>query len=639
MSVALDKLRFPARPILESDAPPIGPSTGLALELVAGARPIIGGVPNVPKVGDPSAPPQLRLLNAAIEPLPSIARPERLREAFEALAPKATRADLRLLPKNRDAWLGAWHILETAKDGVDASYFILERDIFGMSFLGSLLHKSMQGQPVRLLVDSAGDYLRMSGFTLPARGGDYLQELVAHGAKVRIYNPMHKKALRWLLGKVRGFGTLANNHDKLVRSRTMAQTGGRNIAKDYLSEKGDLDEPTYRDTCVLLRGEETSRQLEKAFLREFSRDEVTFEQFADLFGNWRKRDGELLGAYLMMDAWVNGRIGIDARTLADPGARQVVADRIVEHVLAHFPEVGFTRRPSWLTMRSIRKRALELAGHKELYGAYPAFAAAPFPHENVEVKVLDRTSAALRGKDHLTHAIHTAARSAERKIRIHNPYVTLTEEAITALEVAGRRGVAIELLTNSPASTDSVLTQAFFLEDWPRLLARIPNLRIFVLAGDRKLHSKSIEVDDRLTFVKSYNLDILSSRVNSELGIVAWSESFAKEAGSAFDADLADPSHHVREYTIQRDRTGRPVLDDAGEPIVTFGAKHHIGAEKWRSYRKWRWLIRQLRKLDLLSEFQKPALAPKVSRQSPGSRSPIRRSGSGTSSSSSTCSS
>lgn len=563
-----------------------------------------------------NAPAQLQLLDKPYLAPPGpqhLGRPDPLRAAFDSLSPVTTRADLRLLPKNRQAWLGVWDVLTTAPDGIDASYFILERDVYGMAFLGGLLKKAREGERVRLLVDSAGDWLRMKGFTMPTRGGDYLQELVAHGAEVRIYNPMHVKLFNLLMGTSKGFERIANNHDKLVRSRTKAQTGGRNLAGDYLSHPDDSDERVYRDTCVHIESEATSLEMERAFEREFYQDEVTFKQFPDLLGNWVKRDGELLGAYLMMDSWVNGEPKLTPTELdrlrVDRRFRKEVAERVVDRACERFAEVDYTTTPGWRTKRSMRIRARQLCRLAHLHGSYPAFAAQKTPHRDVEVKVLDRQSAAVKGgADHLTHAIRTAAYSAQKRIRIHNPYVTLSEAAIRALESAGRRGVEIELLTNSPDSSDNRITQGFFLEDWPRLAARVPNLRIFVLGEGRKLHAKSIEVDDRMTFVKSYNLDLLSERVNSELGIVAWSESFAKDAGSAFEADCDNPDVPVHEYTIERAKNGRPLYDDQGEPIVKFGAKDHVSPKVWRSYRRWRWLVRMMRKTPALDQHQRPSI-------------------------------
>lgn len=627
-----------------SKAPPTIPPTPIAVStppttsapvITDAGGPLFRANDNLARVrrahdGTVAQPAQLRLLDKSITPtapvaplapvtIPTVESP--LRAAFDSLAPKTTTAGLRFLPKNVDAWLGVWDIVAKAPDGVDASYFILERDIFGMSFLGALLEKAMKGDRVRLLVDSAGDYLRQSGFTLPTRGGDYLQELVEHGAEVRIYNPLHKKLLRWLMGKTTGFATVANNHDKLVRSSTTAQTGGRNLAKDYLSEPGALNEKVYRDTCVRIESKATSKELETAFEREFYQDKVTFQQFKDLFGNWRKRDGELLGAYAMMDAWVKGDLGLSPQDLKrareDRSFQKNLVKRLVEFAEGRLPEVGCTRKIGFLTRRSLRRSAKALIQHDKLYGSYPRFEAegASQRHDGVEVKVLDRLSAAADTKrDQLTNAIQVAAMSAQKRIRIHNPYVTLSEAAIAALEVAGRRGVKIELLTNSPASTDSTLTQAFFVEDWPRLVARIPNMRLFVLAGEDKLHAKSIEVDDQMTFVKSYNLDILSERVNSELGIVAWSESFAKAAGHTFDSDLTDPRQNVLEYRIQRDAKGRPVFGEDGLPIVAFGAKDHIDGAKWRKYRRWRAFVRLVRKLPMMAQHQTPRLPASTSR-------------------------
>ena len=548
---------------------------------------------------------------AASTPSQSLGPKTKLREAFEGLEAKSTRANVRLLPRNTDAWLGVWDVLETAPAGIDASYFILERDIFGMAFLGSLLKKAQEGQPVRLLVDSSGDFLRRKGFTLPGAGADYLQELVAYGAEVRIYHPLHKKILRNLLGQVKGFGRIASNHDKLVRSDTKAQTGGRNMARDYLAEPENM-KGVYRDTCVQIESADTSKEFKRAFEREFYQKKITFKMFEDLFGNWRKRDGELLGAYTMMKIWLDADHKLsphETNTLrASEAYRNKKADELLEETYRRLPEVGFTRKPSWLTRRSLRKRARELVGYPDLFGSNSSFAKATKVHENVELKVLDRTSAAAEAHDNLTDGIRTAAKSAQKRLRIHNPYLVLSEQAIESLEEAGRRGVEIELMTNSPDSTDSVLTQGFFLEDWPRLLARIPNLRLFVLSGNQKLHGKTIEVDGMMTFVKSYNLDLLSEKVNSELGVVAWDEGLAKEAQKMFDRDVQNPDHVVREYLIKRDARGEPVYVD-GEPVVAYGARDHISPKKWGRYKIWRWVARQLRKLPALADVQRPSLA------------------------------
>jgi putative cardiolipin synthase len=159
----------------------------------------------------------------------------------------------------------------------------------------------------------------------------------------------------------------------------------------------------------------------------------------------------------------------------------------------------------------------------------------------------------------------------------------LSEAVREKLEAAGRRGVQIDLLTNSPASTDSALTQAFFLRQWPSLLARIPNMRIFVFAGAHKLHAKTGFADNQVAAIGSFNLDIISSDINGEAIALTRSPAIVRELEQAFRNDMADPANNVLEYTIQRDAQGRPVLRN-GEPIITFGPANHVSPNVMRFY-------------------------------------------------------
>jgi phosphatidylserine/phosphatidylglycerophosphate/cardiolipin synthase-like enzyme len=202
---------------------------------------------------------------------------------------------------------------------------------------------------------------------------------------------------------------------------------------------------------------------------------------------------------------------------------------------------------------------------------------------------------------------------------IENPYVVLTKEMIQALREAGQRGVQILLGTNSPTSTDSTVTQAFFLKDWPRLEATIPNLRIFVATGERKLHAKVAVVDDVLTLVGTYNMDFISERVNSELATLVWSPEFADQASAGIARDKSEERNGVVEYRILRDgqgnpirSDGKPVLDDQGnlvnEPEVAYGPEDHVPTRVLAEYRqrisRWSFLRRFLPQLRPLDTFR-----------------------------------
>ncbi|MEZ0313122.1 MAG: phospholipase D-like domain-containing protein, partial [Myxococcota bacterium] len=171
--------------------------------------------------------------------------------------------------------------------------------------------------------------------------------------------------------------------------------------------------------------------------------------------------------------------------------------------------------------------------------------------------------------------------------------VVLTREMIDELARASSRGIEILFATNSPLSSDSTVTQAYFLEDWAYILARVPTARFFVTTGTSRFHGKMAVVDDDVSIISSYNTDWLSAYVNSEVGEITWSRERAADLTASILRELADPRNGVIEYTIRRHADGAAVLVDrnAGtgrppdwQPVVEHGPEHHLRADVLTAY-------------------------------------------------------
>ncbi|HSI06492.1 MAG TPA: hypothetical protein VLC93_18535, partial [Myxococcota bacterium] len=211
-------------------------------------------------------------------------------------------ARVRALHDNNEAWLATWHVLGSARSRVDVSYFILDRDVFGHAFLGQLLRHRRNDIPVNAVVDAAGDSFGRTGFTSSLRGQDYLQELVAAGANVSVYNPYYRKVPRVIAE--RDLALAAANHDKILVTERYGITGGRNIGHQYYSSRRDLGMP-FRDSDVVVDGAEAAAQLRRAVTVEMERDDLNHRITPDMYGNLVSREAELLGAAAMMDHWLN----------------------------------------------------------------------------------------------------------------------------------------------------------------------------------------------------------------------------------------------------------------------------------------------------------------------------------------------
>ena len=543
-----------------------------------------------------------------------------LRQAFDKIHNAGGVSKTRLLDDNAEAWNARWRVLESAEKTINTQYFCWDKDIFGKAMLGHIFKKaSQENVKTRIMVDATGDTFGTRGFKAHIGGRDYLQEVTAlPNAEAKVYHPHYKKVIDGLLHLGKNYSA-ASNHDKILEvDGERAITGGRNIGYEYYVDPKDF-KGAWRDTDVYIEGEASAHALRDAFEVEYGAPWINEKVRPDFLGNWVKRDIELLGAYAIMDDWLKGEPMNDAdkdklRTSEEYQAK--VAGDVYESVLKRLPEVGANREPGKREKKRLKELASEMVKFPELKGSYNA------PQSELhdsEVKILDRTSVVSTAQDQMGEQLVNLVRSAESHILIENPYIVLTKNLLNELQDAGKRGVEIQLGTNSPSSTDSAVTQAFFLEDWPKILATTPNMKLFVATGERKLHAKVGVVDDEASLVSTYNLDLLSSEINSEVGALVWSKDFAADTQSGFLEDFNDPRNGVREYTILRDEDGtpirsdgKPVLDEKGElindPEITYGPANHLSQEVLDKYAKktnrWNWLRSWVPNLDSLETFE-----------------------------------
>lgn len=506
-------------------------------------------------------------------PPPSVGPPPSLELAFEALPTRSTPAQVTLLEGNVEAWIARWQLLASAKESIEAAYFIIEDDVFGMAFLAHLHKKAKEGVEVRLLVDARGT----GPLIQPFHGRDYLQELVGTGrVSIHIYNPPLPRVTD-ALASMSMIPPIASNHDKiLIADGKRAIIGGRNISRDYFLPSHEHPRAAL-DADMVIEGHVMVARLQRAMLDEFyaPRRETVI---ADAI-NGVSRDGELLLHFFAMDAFVRGQpLGLyDA---GRPGLRlEGAAHEQMEEL------------PSWSARKQVRKYVHALVEHRSLYGALDVTLA---PARAGLVSLLRTGSRASAFDVDMTGGVLLALAGAQERVLIQSPYLVLTASMLQALEDLGRRGVHIDVLTNSPRSSDNDASQALFIDAWPEILARVPTMRLFVISGDQLMHAKRMVLDDTLTLLGTYNFDPLSANVNSEVVAAVWSETFARENRQEIESRLAQ--RDIIEYRIARDGAGAPrrYVDAEGVPgrvVVAFGPDDHTPPEQCRRLRRLKGLL------------------------------------------------
>lgn len=458
-----------------------------------------------------------------------------LRQTFDSLSATAHPARIELLSENVDAWLARWRILAAARSTIDVDYFILSQDVFGLAFLGHLVEKARQGVRVRLQIDAQGAVMSESPY-----GFDCFPFIAATAnMSVRVHRSLMRRLVEAIVELEPTLAT-ASDHDKIiVADGRVSIVGGRNIAAKYFAHPDDLED-AFHDFDISLESAGVGQTITEVFESTYDSDRVIPVTFPD--GTDAETCASVLRiAYESMDAWLSGRpLGPEAaRSIAGTGT-------------------------SW---------ADELGRWPRLNGVLNG-ARLGQPIE-AETRVLDSLPRPGSAADAVTRSLVRLFEASSDNVLMESPYVVLTERAAAMLDDTGERGVEMTLLTNSPLSTDNSLSQLYFREQWPRLLAAVPQLRLYACGTKHNIHSKFVVFDDQVTLVGSYNLDPFSMLVSGEIAVAAWSRELAEEVAARPQAMIVSGPPLVYEYKIERDDDGEPVLDALGSPVIEFGPADH----------------------------------------------------------------
>ncbi|MFL6663705.1 MAG: phospholipase D-like domain-containing protein, partial [Rhizobacter sp.] len=391
----------------------------------------------------------------------------------------------RLLPGGSQAIEARVALARRAQRSIDAEYYLLASDSTGLQLLRELAAAAQRGVHVRLLVDD-----------LYAAGQDRLfADLASRDrVEVRVFNPLparnggFKTRIAWSLHELDRINHRL--HAKLfVADNSVAILGGRNIADEYF-ERGSV--ANFIDLDVLAAGP-VVRSLSAGF---------------DAFWNDRS-------AYPIQ--FLSHPSGDGARAWDRPGEALAV-----EPDPADVDELGQSRVGSQLE-----------AGRLDLHLA-EASAVSDAPAK------LSSRSAGRRSE--VAEAYLELVRSAQAEIFVVSPYVVPCDAAMTALRELHGRGVQVNILTNSLASTDEPLVHLRYARYRTALLNLgfalhevMPTSTVdrkHADAGTRptdRLHAKFAVADRERVYIGSMNLDRRSALMNAEIGVVIRSADLAAQ--------------------------------------------------------------------------------------------------------------
>ena len=411
----------------------------------------------------------------------------------------------RLLTRNTNALMSRVALADSAEHGIDLQYYIFDNDATGRLLAQRLLAAADRGARVRILLDD---------ISLTDEQG-MLDALDAHpNIQVRLFNPFRTRNPS-VLSKIGQFlleGRRLNRrmHNKsFIVDNEAAIVGGRNIGDGYFDAGGDTN---FRDLDLLAIGpvvQEASRVFD-----EYWNSAAAYPVTA--FRDARDTPADLARLRIALTR--------EARAFAQSDYAQATLDE--------FPNgPSGDRSGEWF------------------WG--PASLVADEP-EKIDVHGDDP---GLR----IGPTLKTLIDEATRQVLLITPYFVPGNSGTRYLTGLVRRGVDVQVLTNSLAGTDEPAafsgyehSRRHLLEGGVQLyeLRPLPGAAQPATAGGTSsgisLHAKAMIVDDAHVFIGSLNMDPRSKLLNTEMGIIVDSAPLAQAVKQFFDAaKTPENAYHV----------------------------------------------------------------------------------------------
>lgn len=452
------------------------------------------------------------------------------------------KSGFRLLTRNTNALMSRIALTDHSKRSIDLQYYIFNNDATGRLVAQRLLSAADRGVRVRMLLDdiNVGDTI------------DLLDALDAHpNIEVRLFNPFNTRNPS-LLSKMTQFLFDAQRlnhrmHNKsFIVDNMVAVVGGRNIGDDYFDASSETN---FSDLDVVAIGpvvQEASRAFDTYWNCDAAYPVTAFRG---------KHAGHPELAQLRTE------LAHHARAFAESDYAQATLDELPSGPSADLPGAWF-----W--------------GSAMLVADQP------------EVVDSDRYEPALR----IGPQIKSMIDQARQGVLLISPYFVPGESGTRYFTALAARGVAVNVLTNSLASTDEPAAFSGYSRYRRRLLeggVQLHELRPAANASQPatvggtssgvSLHAKAIVVDRQLVFIGSMNMDQRSKLLNTEMGVIVDCAPLAQAVQQFFDtATLPANAYQVELVRSGRASRARKMQWQASDDGRTVIHDHDPGATRKR---------------------------------------------------------
>lgn len=115
---------------------------------------------------------------------------------------------------------------------------------------------------------------------------------------------------------------------------------------------------------------------------------------------------------------------------------------------------------------------------------------------------------------------------AEERVVIQTPYAVFSDWMEEEMEAVAQAAPVCKMLINSVENGDNVVASSDYLRHKEEILDT--GIAVYEYDGGHSFHGKSVLIDDRISIIGSFNFDMRSAYVDTEMMLVVESEPFAE---------------------------------------------------------------------------------------------------------------
>lgn len=145
---------------------------------------------------------------------------------------------------------------------------------------------------------------------------------------------------------------------------------------------------------------------------------------------------------------------------------------------------------------------------------------------------------------HIWYQMAELMKNAKKRVYIQSPYAVLDSTMYKDMKEISNKVPDFRMLINSTAGGDNVMASSDYTFNKSKVIKT--GVQIFEFQGEHSMHDKSVLIDDDISMIGSFNVDMRSTYLDTEVMLVVHGTEFNKQLESYMFA-MQDKSLPVRE--------------------------------------------------------------------------------------------